>query len=233
MPRRCGRRDRRARRRLKPPPDSIARMLSVGLFSLRSRRCSGRSGLRDDELLLQRRFDVRHLLDGRQFGRRQRRHVVVEARDRDAARVVLHAREEARQAHRRIGRPVAVVAAVQIAARAEHGDGEAGAAAHAVIHRRPPARMARAIQRDREVGLQRVGTRVAQSGGSCASRLPPRRRARRGGSRSVRRRWPSALPPRSAPRRWGLCRRRRSGRRGASRDRRCCVGVSGTSPVGP
>ena len=29
---------------LKPPPDSIVRMLSVGSFSLRSSRCSARSG---------------------------------------------------------------------------------------------------------------------------------------------------------------------------------------------
>ena len=47
----------------------------------------------------------------------ERRDAVIEVRDQHVAALVFHAGQQLRQHHRRIGRPVAVVAAVQFAVR--------------------------------------------------------------------------------------------------------------------
>ena len=80
---------------------------------IRSRSISGRFG------------------DGALFGIAERLDAVVEMVDQHAAVVVLHGRQQARQRHRRIRRPVAVMAAVQFVVGSVERDVDGGDAARA------------------------------------------------------------------------------------------------------
>ena len=165
-------------------------MLSVGSLSFASSRWSGRSGVATPKSRASTASTSGAAAERGPLGGRQRPHVAVEVLDEHTAGVVLHGRQQLGQAHRGIGRPVAVVARVQVALGAVDGHGHAGAAAHAEVHRGPAARMPRAVERDRQVGLERGGSRGRRSGGSWPSRPPLRRRARRARSSVARARWP-------------------------------------------
>ena len=77
------------------------------------------------------RIDLGSLGDGALFGLGERLDAVVEVVDQHAPVVVLHGRQQARQRHRGVGRPVAVVAAVQFVAGPVESDLDAGDAARA------------------------------------------------------------------------------------------------------
>ena len=149
--------------RVNPPPASMANTLSVGSFNFSSSRSSPRSGSATRKSCFN---------DVSTFGvsamacrsvRGQRHDVAIEVLDGDATAIVFHAREEARQPHRRVGRPVAVVAGMQVALRAIHREGQAGPPADAEVERRPAARMPRSIERERQIGLQIGGARHGEA----------------------------------------------------------------------
>ena len=131
-------------------------MLSVGSLSFTSSAGVRTFGPGHAEVARQHRLDVGGLVERLAFGRRQRPDVAVEVLDGHAPLVVLHRGEELGQGHRRVRGPVAVVARMQVAGRAVDGDGDAGAATHAEVHRRPTARVPRPVERDRQVGLERL-----------------------------------------------------------------------------
>jgi hypothetical protein len=88
-------------------------------------------GAAQPQLAHQVAIHVRRFGHGAAFGLAQRLDAIVEMIDGDAAVIVLHRRQQPRQHHRRIGRPVSVVAAVQLALRPIDGDIELGDAARA------------------------------------------------------------------------------------------------------
>ena len=88
------------------------------------------------------------------LGRGGRAHVVVEAGDQDAALVVAQAGDELCQLHRGIGRPVAVVAAVEGSGRTVQRDLHVGHAAHAEDDLRPAGLVHRPVAEEPGVGAE-------------------------------------------------------------------------------
>ena len=84
----------------------------------------------------------------------ERRDAVIEVRDQHVAALVFHAGEQLRQHHRRVGSPVAVVAAVQSAVGAVDGDREVGDAARAEDDRLPAALVDRAVADEPDVAAR-------------------------------------------------------------------------------
>ncbi len=92
----------------------------------------------------------------RPLRRVERPDVVVEAGDQDPAFLVPQARHQVRQRHRRVRRPVAVVAAVQRTQRTVDRQLQPGDAARAVEDLHAPAGMHRTVAENPGVGLQQI-----------------------------------------------------------------------------
>ena len=127
----------------------VERREVVALLEPRSRHLGPREAERAHLLLLDRRDVGDRLL----LLRVQRHHVVVETGDRDAALIVLHRGEQPRELEGRVGRPVAVVAAVEIAPGAEHGQLRRQDATGAEEERRPAAQVPRTVHHDHEIAV--------------------------------------------------------------------------------
>ncbi len=93
------------------------------------------------------------------FEARQRRDAVIEVRNQHAARLVLHARQQLGQHHRRVRSPVAVVTAVQTMIRAIQSDLKMSIATRAENHRLFAALIHRAIADEEYVAMHKVSMR--------------------------------------------------------------------------
>ena len=126
------------------------------------------------ELAPQRRVRRRHRGDRAPLGLGERDDIVVKAGDRDAAILVLHRGEKAGKHHRRIGRPIAVMAAVQRPHRAIDGKLEIDVAAHAERDLGRAGLVGGAVDDDPAVGAEQRAVAAQQGGevGEPASSSP-------------------------------------------------------------
>ena len=165
------------------------------------------------------------LVVGRRLGERaplglaERLDVVVPALDGHAPRVVLHRGEQARERHRGVRRPVAVVAAVQRALRAVDGELDVRVAAHAEDDLLAPRLVDGAVADDPRVGREQLLVareylgEVRRAGLLLALEEELEVDGRLDALRAAARRRPSGWPTRPP------CRPRPSARRAATRGR--------------
>src|SRR5579859_2582800 len=102
------------------------------------------------------RVIVGGLGDGFAFGWTKRNYVVVKARDEHVAVRVLHCGQQFREAHRGIGRPVAVVSAVQRMERAENGDAHGNYAAISEKDERSAALIDGPVGSDEQIASEKI-----------------------------------------------------------------------------
>ena len=134
--------------------DAKPSMFSEGSFKQCEQALAVAVGVTQPELLAQLVFVARRLGDGLLFQRAERRDAVIEVRNQHMTVRILHAGEQLRQHHRRIGRPVPVVAAMQFAVRPVERDGEMGHAACAEDHALASALVNRAIADEPDVSAE-------------------------------------------------------------------------------
>ncbi len=146
-------------------------MFSEGSFSSASSGLAVAVGVTQPELLAQLLFVARRLGDGLLFQRAERRDAVIEVRNQHMTVRVLHAGEQLRQHHRRIGRPVAVVAAVQFAVRPVERDGEMRHAARAEDHALASALVNRAIADEPDVSAEFAAILLEHGAEVCRTRF--------------------------------------------------------------
>ncbi len=110
----------------------------------------------DSQLALQFRIIVRQLCDSLLVRVGQRHDVVIVALNEHTPIGVLHRRQQPRQLHRWIRRPVSVMPAVQRAHRPVHRDVHTDVAAVSKENQRPPRLMHRPIRGDKQVCSQQI-----------------------------------------------------------------------------